>query len=111
MGLYLILTTTGITLLNLGGNAGSMFFTKTELNFNINWISLAGIFCYIISFILFTRIITANDVSFIYPILMGSVQILTLTAAYFILKEDVSIYGFIGIALIIAGIVLMNVKR
>ena len=49
------------------------------------------------------------DLSYIYPISAGIVQILTLIASAFILKETISTQGIIGAIIIIIGIVIMNI--
>ena len=107
---YLLSTTSGVILLNLGGNPGNIEITNSNMNFNISWISFIGLICYVISFVLFTRIITTNEVSFILPICMGLVQVLTLISAYFVLHERIGFYGFLGAALVIMGIVIMNIS-
>ncbi len=111
LGLYLCFTTGGLVLMKLGNNAGTIAISDGTLNFNINLISMLGLVLYIVSFLLFTKIVTTYDLSFILPILTGITQILSLIAALLIFKERVTIQGFIGIALIIIGIVVMNFKK
>lgn len=111
LGLYLLFTTSGLVLMKLGQNAGTIAFSNSTLNFSVNIISLCGLILYIASFLLFTKIVTTYDLSFILPILTGITQILSLTAALLIFKEKVTVYGFIGIFMIIAGIIIMNIKR
>lgn len=108
---YLILTTSGVVLMKLGGNAGAIQIANSNLNFNINIISLLGLMCYVISFLLFTKIVTSYDLSYIIPICTGIVQILTLVSAFVILKEKFSVYGLVGAILIIIGIVVLNIKK
>ena len=54
---YLIFTVSGLILMKKGGNAGTITNSNGEFGFNISWISALGFVCYIISFLLFTRII------------------------------------------------------
>lgn len=111
LGLYLLFTTSGLVLMKLGNNAGTIAINQGTLNFTINLISLLGLILYVVSFLLFTKIVTSYDLSYILPILTGIVQILSLIAALVIFKEHVTIQGFIGIALIIVGIIVMNFKK
>lgn len=111
IGIYLILTTTGLILIKLGGNSGEIQIANSILNFSINLTSLLGLICYVCSFLLFTKVVAMYDLSYIFPIVTGIVQILAVIAAYFILKEQISVYTVIGIVLIIGGIVLMNIKK
>ena len=94
-----------------GGNPGTISLNNGDMNFGINLISLLGFICYIGSFLLFTRIVVMFDLSYIMPICTGIVQILTLIASYFIFKEQISKQGIIGAALVIIGIVIMNLKN
>ena len=109
--IYLIFTTSGLILIKLGGNSGSVQLINSNLNFSINWISMIGMFLYIISFLLFTKIVTLFNLSYIFPICMGIVQILTLVAAFLIFKERFTPWMILGVSLVIIGIILMNFKR
>lgn len=111
VAIYLLLSVGGLVLVKLGGNSGTIAISNSTFNFNVSVISLIGLCCYVISFLIFTKIITMYDLSYIFPICTGISQILSLIAAYFIFKEQISIYGFAGIALIIVGIVLLNIKK
>lgn len=109
--IYLILTLSGLILMKKGGNPGSLAIENGNMNFGINLISLAGLFCYLCSFLLFTRIVVMFDLSYIMPICTGIVQVLTLVASKVIFKEEISIYGIIGASLVIVGIIVMNWKQ
>lgn len=109
--IYLILTLSGLILMKKGGNSGTISIADGEANFAVNLISLAGLFCYLFSFLLFTKIVIMFDLSYIMPICTGIVQVLTLVASKVIFKENISTYGIIGAALVIVGIVVMNIKQ
>ena len=109
---YLILTVAGVVFIKLGGNPGSFALKEGTVTFGMSIISGIGFACYIISFILFTRIVSDfSNLSYIYPILTGCVQILTVIASSFVLKEKISIPTIIGIAVILIGIFIMNIKQ
>ena len=74
-------------------------------------VSGIGFVCYLGSFLLFTRVITMFDLSYIYPIVTGIVQILTLVASAVVFKENMSIQSVIGVIIVIVGIIIMNFKR
>ena len=74
-------------------------------------VSGIGFVCYLGSFLLFTRVITMFDLSYIYPIVTGIVQILTLVASAVVFKENMSIQSVIGAIIVIVGIISMNFKR
>lgn len=109
--IYLVLTISGLVLMKLGNNPGTIAVKDGTATFGISLISLAGLFCYLCSFLLFTRIVVMFDLSYIMPIVTGIVQILTLIASKIVFKENISIYGIIGVSLVIIGIVMMNWKQ
>ena len=109
---YLIFTVSGLILMKKGGNAGKISIGSGELGFSISWISALGFICYIISFLLFTRIIMMfENVSYISPICNGIAQACIVIASIIFLKEEYSINTIGGAALIIAGVIIMNLKR
>ena len=109
--IYLVLTLSGLILMKKGGNPGSFSVSEGNANFGISLISLAGLVCYLCSFLLFTRIVVMFDLSYIMPICTGIVQVLTLVASKFIFKENITTAGIIGASLVIVGIVVMNWKQ
>lgn len=109
--IYLVLTLSGLILMKKGGNPGSLSITNSTANFGVSLISLAGLVCYLCSFLLFTRIVVMFDLSYIMPICTGIVQVLTLVASKVIFKENITTAGIIGAALVIIGIIVMNWKQ
>lgn len=109
--MYLIFTVSGLILMKKGGNAGKIGMGSGELSFSISWISALGFICYIISFLLFTRIIMMfENVSYISPICTGLSQIMVLIASIIFLKEKFTGATIGGALLIIAGVIIMNLK-
>ena len=109
---YLIFTVSGLILMKKGGNAGSITNSNGEFGFSISWISALGFICYIISFLLFTRIIMMfENVSYISPICNGIAQACIVIASIIFLKEKFSGATIGGAALIIAGVIIMNLNK
>ena len=108
IGIYLFMTVAGLVLMKYGKNPGSIKVTDGNINFGVSFISGIGLLCYIISFVLFTRIVIMFDLSYIYPITTGIVQILSLIASKIVFKENITIPALIGACLVIAGIIVMN---
>lgn len=108
--IYVILTLSGLVLMKLGGNPGSISMVEGNINFGISPISLVGFICYLCSFLLFTRIVVMFDLSYIMPLVTGIVQVLTLVVSKIIFKEEISTQGVIGAIIVIIGIVVMNFK-
>lgn len=109
--IYLLLTVSGLVLMKLGGNSGTVTISNKELSFGISLISALGFICYICSFLLYTKIIMMFDLSYIVPITTGIAQILTLIASYLVFKDEMSIQSVSGAIIVIVGILIMNFKR
>lgn len=109
--IYIILTLSGLTLMKLGGNAGTIAVENGNMNFGISLISLAGLVCYLCSFLLFTRIVVMFDLSYIMPLTTGIVQVLTLVVAKIVFKENFTWQSIIGASLVIIGVLIMNWKK
>ncbi len=110
--IYVILTSAGLILMKKGGNAGKITMGSGEFAFSMSLVSALGFVCYILSFLLFTRIIMMFDnVSYISPICNGIAQACIVIASILFLKEKFSIYTIGGALLIISGVVIMNLKK
>lgn len=109
--IYLILTVSGLVLMKLGGNSGTVSVANKELTFGISLISALGFVCYICSFFLYTKIIMMFDLSYIVPVTTGIAQILTLVASYIVFKDEMSIQSISGAVIVILGILIMNFKK
>ena len=108
---YLILTVSGLVFMKLGGNPGSLAVKDGTITFGLSVISGIGFICYLCSFLLFTRIVVMFDLSYIFPIVTGIVQILTLVASAIVFKEKMCVHSILGAAIIIVGIILLNWKK
>ncbi len=103
---YIIFTTCGITLMKLGGDSLSISFSK-GLNFKIGWITCLGFISYIISFLLWQKLLVKYDLSTMVPIVTGITQIIIVAIGYTILKEPIKVPCLIGAIVIIFGIIIM----
>ena len=108
---YLILTVAGLVLMKLGGNPGTIALKEGTITLGMSVISGIGFICYLCSFLLFTRIVVMFNLSYIFPICTGIVQILTLIASAVVFKENITMQSAIGVAIIIVGIIIMNLKQ
>ena len=107
---YLVFTTLGITFMKIGGNSISLSFNK-GINFKIGHITLLGFICYFISFILWQKVLTYFNLSYIVPIMTGLSQIIIIIISILVLKEHISLINGIGILVIIVGVILVSVGR
>lgn len=107
---YLIFTTTGIFLMKLGGNSISLSL-KDSISFKIGHITLLGFLCYICSFLLWQKLLTLFDLSYIVPITTGISQVVIVCIGYFFFKEQLNLTNMIGILFIIIGVMLVSMKH
>ena len=111
IGIYLFMTVAGLVLMKYGKNPGSIKIADGNISFGVSFISGIGLVCYVISFVLFTRIVIMFDLSYIYPITTGIVQLLSLVASKIVFKEDITVQALIGASLVIVGIIVMNMPK
>lgn len=109
--LYLILTCLGLILLKIGGQGTDIKVLNSIFSRQMDYKFIIGIICYAISFLLYVVILQKRDLSYIYPLSAGIVNVVSVVAGVFVLKEKITFTGFLGIAAIIIGVVLLNIKR
>lgn len=107
---YLLFTTGGLMLMKLGGDSIAIGL-KNGLSFKIGYITLLGFLCYLLSFLIWQKLLVTFDLSYIVPITTGIVQIIVLLLGLFIFKETISITGIIGIIFIIIGVVMTSLIK
>lgn len=109
--LYLLFSVSGLTFMKLGSlNETLPALVLPFINLKLNIISILGYGCYIISFLVYTIVITKFDLGLIIPLLSGIVNVLIFIVAILIFKESFTCYSIIGIMLISIGVVFMNLK-
>ena len=111
IGVYILLTVSGLILMKKGGNTGTINVKDGTFTFGINIVSAIVFICYIGSFLIFTRLIGMFNLSYIFPVLTGIVQVISLVASAIVFKEEMNWQTVIGASAIIIGIIVMNLKR
>ncbi len=109
--LYLILTSMGLLLMKLGSNTTKASIASPLISMNVDIRLILGIFCYACSFLLYAFVLQKKDLSLIYPICTGIVNILSVILGIWILHEKISGIGIAGILLISIGIVLLGIGK
>lgn len=109
--IYLICSVGGLLLVKSEANATTLAMQNGIFNVSMGIKAMIGFVLYIGSFLIYTfYIIKQFDLSYIFPIITGITQVLVILASVFILKENINVYGIIGIFTIIVGITLLNIK-
>ena len=111
LSIYILATSLALVLLKLGTKNGSPIqLVEGRLNLDINWVSASGVLLYGFSFILYMYLISKYDLGYIIPITTALVYILIFTASYFIFHEAFTVLKIAGIALIVGGLILLNLN-
>lgn len=105
--IYILFTTCGITFMKLGGDSLKLSLSK-EFSLRMGWTTLLGFLFYIVSFLLWQKLLVKYDLSSMVPIVTGISQIIIIIIGYVIFKENVSIQSIIGAITIIVGIIIMT---
>lgn len=108
--LYVILSTSGLVLFKIGSESLSMGIQRSIFSMQLPLLSLLGLTCYLISFVLWMYIISKSDVSFVVPLGVALTNIAVLLSSYFVLKEEISATTIIGALIIVVGVVVINLK-
>ena len=104
---YLLCTTGGLAFMKAGGDSLKISFHE-GFTFKIGFITFIGFALYLISFLLWQRMLIKYDLSTMVPIVTGIVQIIVLLIGLFIFKESISIVTLVGAIVVIAGIIIMG---
>lgn len=107
---YLFCTVGGLTLVKIGANNNTFALNSNFFNLSLSYSTLIGLCLYIISFIMWIVIVQKFNLSYIQPIAMGLSQVLIVAASIFILGEKIGTFQWLGIACILGGVILMNIR-
>ena len=111
MAIYVLATSAALILFKLGTKAGAPIgFENNRLKFNLTAYTVSGLVLYGFSFISYLYLISRYNLGYIIPITTGLVYVLIFTSSYFLLNETFTLIKISGIALILGGLVLLNLK-
>lgn len=111
LGLYVLTTASALVLMKLGSKSGApVSFVGSKLAFNLNWVILLGGVLYIVSFALYTFLISKYSLGYIIPLSTGLVYVLIFFASFIVFNETFTILKLLAIAFILGGVALLNVK-
>lgn len=107
---YIIFTTGALFIMKVGGDTIVLSF-KNGITFKIGFVTLLGFILYLISFLLWQKLLVTFDLSYIVPITTGICQCVVLIGSFLIFKESVSFINIVGIFFTIIGIILIGINR
>jgi len=105
--IYLLCTTGGLAFMKAGGDSLKVSF-HDGFTFKIGLLTFIGFALYLVSFLLWQRMLIKYDLSIMVPIVTGIVQVIVLLIGLFIFKESISIISLVGALIVITGIIVMG---
>lgn len=106
--LYVVFAVGGSTLIKYGGLAKvASVVMLPVVHVSVSLVTLAGMFCYGLSFLFYVLLLNKFDLSFISPLTVGVVYVLLMATAIFVFNEQFTLMKTIGCTLILAGILLI----
>lgn len=112
LSLYILATSAALVALKWGAKSGApVHSVEGKIHFNLNTYVVSGVILYGISFVLYTYLIAKYDLGYIVPLTTALVYIIIFTASYFIFHEVFTAVKVAGIVLIVAGLILLNLKK
>ena len=109
IAIYILCTTGGLFCFKAGG--AFEFSLKNAISLKMSLLTFLGFCLYLCSFLLWQKLLATYDLSYIVPVTTGIVQIIVILLGYFFFKEQISLVNLIGIIMIIAGVVLLSIKK
>ena len=100
-----ILLKTGVTRTGISGHKEKLISDLTNIAFNP--LILIGLGLYGLSFLIWLRVLTFNDLSRSYPIFAAIVFLFTTIGSIIFLKENITALRVVGIAIILLGIFIV----
>ena len=110
--IYLVLTVAGLILYKKGANSDFVLSIENNvLNVKLSLISIIGLICYLLSFLMYMLILPKFDLTFIYPLMTAISYISIYILSIFMLGEKVTLLGIIGSIIIMIGIFIVNIGK
>lgn len=110
--LYILTTSLALIVLKYGTKTGlPISYINNKLQFNLSLYTVGGIILYMFSFITYVYLISKYDLGYIIPLAAAFVYIVIFIASAIVFNETFTAVKVSGIALIIVGLVLLNLNK
>ncbi|MCR4924825.1 MAG: hypothetical protein K5917_00895 [Clostridiales bacterium] len=103
---YLLLALAGMTLIKMGGRSSGQFIHL--LGFSVSLQTIAGMFFYGLSFLLYTFLISKMQLSITIPVLSMVSNCAVVMIGMIVFKEVLKPGQIVGITIMIAGVFIMG---
>jgi len=108
---YVIMSASGLLLIKMGSEGSNLAIENSIFNIQLSPKLLIGFIVYVCSFLMSVYLVGKMKITLFYPIATGSMLVLTSLFGFFFLKEHIGIPQLIGMGLILAGIITLNINQ
>lgn len=108
---YALLSAGGLVLFKLGGEGASLELGGAGLSLRLSWKLVAGVLCYLCSFLLWLYIVSRTQLTFAMPLSVGIVNILVFLGSAKFLGEEITPLKIAGLAVIVVGLFLLSAGK
>ena len=108
--IYALMSASGLFLIKTGAETSGIAISNSLLNVQISPRLIIGFAVYVCSFLMSVYIVSRMKLSMFYPISTGTILVLTSLLGFFFLKEHIGVWQLVGMALILAGVVALNIR-
>lgn len=107
--LYLLFTISGLILIKMGAGGAGLHIDKWAVSVHFSATLVIGLASYAISFLLWIVLLKKYDLSYIVPLTTSISYIGVIAGGVLLFGEKISLLHGVAIALILAGVVLLNI--
>lgn len=109
--LYAILNVSGAALIKWKLKGSMLAKLKDWINFLLDYQVLTAFALIFLSALVLFKALSTGQFTFIVPVATGINFALTIIAGYFIFKDQVNLYSFVGFALILSGAIILSLNN
>jgi EamA-like transporter family. len=108
---YAIISAFGMVLLRIGSVQSTLSVVQGNFNMSISLVLIVGFILYVVTFFLWLIILQKFNITFVSPIAYGIAFIMICIISYFLLGEMISGIQYLGVILIIIGVLIMSITN
>ena len=109
--LYALLNVAGAAIIKWKLKDSTLTNIKDWFNFLFDYQVLTAFALIFISALVLFKALSTGQFTFIVPVATGINFALTIIAGYFVFKDQINLYSFIGFALILSGIIILSLNN
>ncbi len=110
--IYVCMSAAGLTLIKIGTTKEStLLIDAAGFDLKLSWILVIGLCIYVLSFLMSIMVMKRMNLTIFYPMSAGLIYICVSLAGFLVLKETFTMQQLIGMGIILAGILVMNIGR